>query len=196
MKDWQGGGFEVTNMSTIFYTDPATGKFIETFKNPLTGKSVAVRYGAPRVAKRHYNVNGEQRDAITRPGMRVQMTLDIGPAWAEGDQIWVRADTSMRAVPTEAGQERLIQVNDWSTYAGSLRGVSDPEIKNPPSMWIFNDINTWAEWLEMGDHPGNYVSRGIGHKAYSFDEMPSIWKMLMKERHPQIASDPAGALKG
>jgi hypothetical protein len=88
---------------------------------------------------------------------------------------------------------RLIQVNDWSTYAGSLRSVSDSEIKNPPSMWIFNDINTWPE---MGDHPGNYVSRGTGHKAYSFDEMPSTWKLLMKEQHPQIASDPTGALKG
>lgn len=26
VKDWQGAGFEVTNMSAIFYIDPATGK--------------------------------------------------------------------------------------------------------------------------------------------------------------------------
>jgi hypothetical protein len=196
VRDWEGGGFEVTNMNIIFYTDPVSGKFLETFRNPITGKNVAVRYPPPRIGKRHFNISGEIRDPMTRPGMDIKSSMNIGPAWAEGDNVWVRADTSSRMTPTDSAKGRLSQVNDWSTYAGSVKSVTDPDAKNPPSMWIFNDTNTWAEWLEMGDRPGNYVSRGIGHKAYSMDEMPKTWRVLVKQRFPQIAADPAGALHG
>lgn len=196
VADVAPGVFEVTSISAIFYTDVETGKYLETFKNPYTGKTVPVRYAPSRVGKTRYDRNGEERHAVERPGFNVTTSASLGPAWVQGDNVWLRADTNLKAIPAEAGKGRPQHVNDWSTYHGSLAQVTDPDVKNPPSTWIFNDINTWPEWLEMGDQPGNYVSRGIGHKAFAFDEMPDTWKMLMRQRNPDIARDPAGALKG
>jgi hypothetical protein len=194
-RDLSGGEYEVTSWSAIFYTDLDTGKFIDTFKNPYTGKTIAIRYNPPRVTKRRHTRTGEEREPLDRPGMTVETNTDIGPAWIEGDAVWVRGDTRVRLEPKEPGQGRISQVNDWSTFYGALKDVADPDNKNPPSTWIFNDINTWSAWLEMGDHPGNYVSRGLGQKEFRFDDMPATWRTLLAERYPDFAKDPVGALK-
>ncbi len=195
-KDMPNGDYEVTSWSAIFYTDIASSKFIETFKNPLTGNTVAIRYGAPRVSKRLHTKSGEAREPMNRPEMNIDANTDIGPAWIEGGAVWVRGDTRIRLEPKDATKGRMSQVNDWSTFYGVTKDVADPDNKNPASTWIFNDINTWAAWLEMGDQPGNYVSRGLGQKEFNYDSLPSVWRKLMTERFPDFAKDPIGALKG
>lgn len=195
-RDLADGNYEVATWSAIFYTDVNTGRFIEIFRNPYTGKEVAIRYNAPRVTKRLHTNAGEEREPMNRPEMNVTMATDIGPAWIEGDAIWVRGDTNVRLEPKDPKMARLSQVNDWSTFYGALKDVADPDNKNPASTWIFNDINTWPAWLEMGEQPGNYVSRGLGQKEYSFDAMPAQWRTLLAQRYPDVAKDPIGALKG
>ncbi|MCB2106244.1 MAG: DUF1838 family protein [Rhodobacteraceae bacterium] len=195
-RDLEDGAFEVTGISAIFYTDLETNSYLEKFKNPFTGNTVDVRYGKPRPSKRVYTSQGEEREPLQRPGMSVTTSASLGPAWVVGDALWLRSDTHLSMIPKEGSQGRMLRVNDWSTYKGSLAQVADPDVPNPPSEWIFNDVNTWPEWLEMGDRTGNYVSRGIGQKAFAFDDMPSTWKALMREHYPDIAKDPAGALMG
>jgi hypothetical protein len=195
-KDMPDGSYEVAMWSAIFYTDVNTGKFIETFRNPYTGKEVPIRYNAPRVMRRLHTKDGEAREPMNRPEMNVTMATGIGPAWIEGDAIWVRGDISVRLEPKDPKGARLSQVNDWSTFYGTLKDVANPDNKNPASTWIFNDINTWPAWLEMGDQPGNYVSRGLGQKEYGYDAMPAQWRGLVAQRYPDFGKDPVGALKG
>jgi hypothetical protein len=195
-KDLGNGDYEITLWSAIFYTDIKTGKFLERFVNPFTGKEVQIRYTAPRVTKRKYTHRGEERDPINRPEMTITRVLDVGPAWVENDTIWVRGDTSTRMEPKDPATAKLSQVNDWSTYMGRLSDVADPENLNPKSTWIFNDINTWPAWLEMADLPGNYVSRGLGQKETTFAAMPASWRKMLAEQYPGYAKDPIAPLKG
>ncbi len=60
----------------------------------------------------------------------------------------------------------------------------------------FNDINTWPAWLEMGDQPGNYVSRGHGRKLHSGEGMPAQWLRFMNEKYPEESRDLVGAIAG
>ena len=94
----------------------------------------------------------------------------------------------------EAG--KLFQINDHSTYHGSLRDVADPDVKNAPATWSFNDLNTWPAWMEMGDNPGNYFSRGFGRKVFAIEDMPSTWHRFATDRFPEVMKDPRGALQG
>ena len=189
VKDVEENAYEVKTLSAIFYADIGSGKLLERFENPFTGETVDIR--PPRLgnSKRYFTIDGLEYERAPREGYRMTEYGDIGPAWVIGDDVWIQADTGFRAEPlTQEG--RLSVVNDWFTYHGSISEVSDPAVMSAAATQIFNDINTWPSWLNMGDHPGNYVSRGFGRKVASVEEMPDAWKALMKDIFPEAYKDP------
>ncbi len=192
--DLPDGSFEVKSMSLNFYTDLETGLFMKQFKNPFNNKIIDIGYYAPKPAKHVYSVNGLEdkpegalRDLIS--------TGAIGPARIEGDQIWVEGDHLLRTQP-DVDPAHRIRVNDMTTYIGLVRDVADPSIKMAPASQTFSDINTWPPWLQMGDQPGSYYSRVYGHKVFSYDAMPALWRSLVAQEFPDVAKDPIRALMG
>lgn len=194
IKDLDEQKFEAKTMSAIFYSDLETGELLETFDNPYTGERINVRQPALGVSTRIFNREGMMPSRSPRPGMTMTEYGDIGPAWVIGDDVWCRGDTGFRAEPT-GDEGRLLQVNDWTTFHGSMREVSDPNVKSAQSTKTFNDINTWPGWLNMGDHPGNYVSRGFGRKSWSIEDMPEAWKRFMRNRYPKEYLDPRARIE-
>jgi len=187
--------FETKQLSAIFYSDLESGELLETFSNPLTGAAVPVRQpgvirGGSRFDKTH-----QVREPSERPGVRMTRGTDIGPAWILGDDVWVHADTWVRAEPT-GDEGQLLQVNDWSTYHASLGEVADPSVASASATMNFNDINTFPGWLNMGDQPGNYVSRGHGRKLHSGEGMPPQWLRFMNDLYPKESQDLIGAIEG
>jgi hypothetical protein len=206
VKDLPGGGYVVTQMGIAFYTDLKTGELLRTFRNPLTGRSVKLPYGKPSPAEfaapSPRRADYELTEAMGSQAPNAQMhvtgalpTGTLGPAWLDGDHVWIQQDHLLKATGAAAGGPRS-RVNDLTTYFGSWRDIRDPKITMPPAGHAFTDINNWPEFLEMGDQPGVYYSRGMGFKASSFGEMPDIWRRLMRQEFPEIASDPRKALLG
>jgi hypothetical protein len=194
VRDLDADSYEVTSLGINWYTDLATGKFLETFRNPYTGKEHKVPYAPAKPGKRVYDKAGLKM-AFERPGMTLKRKGDIGPAWIEGKDVWVRGDTSVRGEPSEPGG-KIFQVNDMSTYFGAVKDVTDPKVTSAPAGQAFSDVNTWPDWLEMGSIAGNYFSRCFGRKTESYAGMPKIWREITEMKYPAIAKDPAGALKG
>ena len=189
------GGHSTKSMSAIFYTDLDTGKLLETFENPYTGEKIPVRQPGVGRSSGLYNKQGRDGHRAERPGLEVTEYGHIGPAWVIGDDVWCRGDTGFRAVPT-TDEGRMMQINDWTTYQGSISEVSDPDVTSANATESFNDINTWPTWLNMGDHPGNYVSRGFGRKSWSTDGMPPEWSAIMRDQYPKEFSDPRAYIEG
>ena len=194
------GSYEISVIVINFTINPETGQPIETFKNPYTKKEMELQtFGGTDpirvVYKSGGNTLGSGRGAP--PGYKITASgVSVGPAVIEGDDVWVRTDNVFRMEPNLPDNGRLRQVNDWSTYRGSLKDVASPDLESAPATWAFNDINTWPSWMGMEDRPGNYMGRGAGRKVFSIDDMPSSWRRLMAERHPDILNDPLGALTG
>lgn len=194
VRDLDDMRYEVKTMSAIFYTDLETGKLIDSFDNPYTGEKIPVRQPTIGVSTRTHGKTGlEARPP--RPGIDMKEYGDIGPAWVIGDDVWCQADTGFRI---EANDERPLptQINDWFTYHGSISEVSDANVKSAQATQNFNDINTWPAWLNMGDHPGNYVSRGFGRKVSSMTAMPESWQALMRDQYPREFADPQSRIDG
>lgn len=187
--------FETKQLSAIFYADLESGELLETFKNPITGASTPVRQPGVIRGGSRFDKTKQIRESRERPGATVTAGTDIGPAWIIGDDVWVHADTWIRAEPTGA-EGQLLQVNDWSTYHASLADVADPSVASAPATMNFNDINTWPSWLGMGDQPGNYVSRGFGRKLHSGEGMPPSWLRFMNDLYPQESKDLVAAIDG
>jgi len=194
------GAYNAAVLIINFPINPDTGQYIETFKNPYTDKEMELQaFGGTEPIRVTYRRPGSEPTPppAAPPGYKFTASrLPVGPAHIEGDDVWIRSDNVFRMEPTTPGKGRLMQVNDWSTYHGSLQDVANRDIDSAPATWTFNDINTWPRWMGMEDRPGNYVARGFGRKVFSIDEMPESWRALMAEHHPDILDDPPGAISG
>jgi len=191
----EGEGFRTKTLSAIFYTDIHSGEILDQFDNPFTGERLPVRQPGVNRSSRLYNKAGMIADRAERTGFTMSQYGEVGPAWIVGDDVWCRGDTGFRGEPTTA-EGRLIQINDWSTYHGSIAEVADSDVKSANATQAFNDINTWPGWLNMGEVQGNYVSRGFGRKSWSMDGMPPEWSAIMRDRYPKEFADPRAYIEG
>jgi len=187
-------GYEVTAATATFYTDIETGAFLRRLRNPVTGADVEIHYFPPKPQTVVYGRQGPAGDPAGLTGA-LESRNQTGPAWIDGDTISVLGDHIAYSTPAApAGQH--FRVNDLSTFIGSAREVADAATPNPPSVMMFNDINTWPAWLGMGDTPGAYVSRAWGRKALAYADMPRLWLALMAQEYPRAHADPASLLVG
>ncbi len=193
VRDLGGGAYETTRLSATFYGDLTTGKPLKTFLNPLNNKTIQLQYDPIRPVKVKYDVAGLMDPASGRVAAGVSNGA-IGPAWIQGDDVWVQSDHISDVPPTAPGK-RPVRVSDIVTYYGSLRDVADPANKMPKAGYAFSDINSWPDWMEMDDKPGDYYSRTIGRKVTSYAEMPEDWRQFVAEAHPELAKDPVGLLR-
>ena len=190
------GAYEATAISMVFYTDLETGEYLESIRNPFTGREVEIGYFPAIPSKRVASTDESPEEGPGREGFRSIRIHPLGPAMIEGDDVWVRDDDIFRSEPESPEAGLPFRGNDWSTYHGSVADVANPEVPNAPATWHFNDILSYPSWLGMGDLPGDFVSRGFGRKVSSFDAMPVRWQELIRMRHPDIYEDPTGALDG
>ncbi len=186
--------YVVNAITTTFYTDITTGALLETFHNPITGKDAKVPYMTPKMRQQKYGPKGEI-DAMNIPGMTMTRNSEPGPFSIEGDDIWLRSDVAGRAIPADETR-RPFQVEDLSSYFGSVKDVTNPKLAAIPAGQVFTDLLNYPGWLEMGDRNGHFFSRCFGRKVFSTAAMPARWQELMKEKYPAILADPKGALKG
>jgi hypothetical protein len=190
VRDLRDGDYEVTLMSIAMYTDVNTGQFMREFVNPYTRKTLAIPYFPPKAVTEQFHADGDAAPKTDAEG--IVHTDGIGPAWIEGDRVWVRGD---RLLQRDAAPDKPpVRVNDLCTYFGSWHDVTDPHNTMPAAGLMFTDINAWPGWLDMGNQPGSYYSRAVGQKVHAIERMPALWRRLLADQHPDIAGDPAAAL--
>jgi hypothetical protein len=195
VRDLDSDTYAVTSLTTTFYTDIDSGALLATFHNPVTGHDVKVNYPPARPTEQRYGLQGPLDESLEIPGTAATRNHSLGPAFVQGDDIWLRSDFSARTVPTDPTRQAF-QVEDLTTYFGSFKDMADPAAKSIPVGQVFTDLLNYPAWLEMGDRNGHYFSRCFGRKVFAIDAMPQDWQRLMSENHPDILKDPRAALHG
>ena len=188
-RDLDAGQYELRMAYANFYTAPGSDQLLESFANPFNGRTVVVPYAAPKASVSVHGPHGGSAFAGTAPGLDITRNERMGPAVVIGDLLQIRDDLSLRGIPTEPGR-RAVAVQDWSTYIGSLEEVSDPSVRNATATQAFTDVLTYPSWLQMGDHPGSFISRSWGRKEFSFGAMPAAWRAYFARQFPALAKDP------
>ncbi len=177
----------------IFYSDLETGELIETFNNPYTGEAREVMQPPLAQVNRIFSLQGVEQPAFDinseNKNGSVSRNGEIGPAWIIGDDVWLNGDVIYRSeLPNDLGQ--LIQVNDWSTYHGSLSQLLDQNRTSADATHTFNDINTFNHpWIGMEGIDAWSVSRGFGRKFHDVSGMPPMWRDFVKETNPELLED-------
>lgn len=184
-------GFEAVNFELAWFTDPLTGKALETWDNPYTGKTCKVPTGGMPPSKIRFGRDLSFHIAREIPGL--QMEHDVLPFDVRGDDVWVteRSRTAL-AFPGAAKPFRYSESNTFHARRHDLTRAGATRVTSEVS---FTNVCSWRPWMEMGDRPGHLTATGIGRQNASPDSLPPAFVAATRERRPEMLTNPGAILQ-
>lgn len=186
--------FEMRTLEVAYYTDLATGKLLDTWENPLTGKVVEVpqtRMG-PRIVP--LSPSGFDYNAV--PRMR---TMDanntIQPAVVMGDDVWITDESKIVGNPTPSG-EAGFRYTGITTYSAKVSELAKPDLVTVPAMIQYESLVGFSDWLGMDGIDGTTIGRSAGRRVNRIEDLPPYYLELTEKYHPDVLNDPMAALMG
>jgi hypothetical protein len=191
-RDLGDGRYELRTASAMYHTDLATGALLESWANPVTGRTVKFSYPAPTAAATTYSYADGIQDGPPPPGMKMERRHVLAPLEIVGDDAWIREESYLTVVYAASG--RTQRVHDTYTFSAPVAGLRQSRPRFLPATVHFNDYNGWSPRFEMGDAPGASVARCSGRKVATLDELPASVLTLARRLHGDAFRDPARTL--
>ncbi len=185
MQPLDGGAYELIGNTVTFFRDIETGKMIERFLNPYTGREnvvpAAVQGGGPGRGF-NYSVRGIRATKFLDQIPGQPLVLD----WTcIRDMVWLHNTT---AYPPGLPPPRLQR----QTMMAPLPAFLDERLDSIPAVFSSTVFMPWLRWMEMGDRPGHLVWHASGAKLGSIAELPDEYRQRAEKEYPRLLSaDPA-----
>ncbi len=186
-------GFSVVSLELIYSVDPVGGELLNELVNPYTGARLPWKHTPVGPARVNYSTDGIELPTEL-PGVDIEMTHSLNSGLVQGGQVWLQDDNSA-VVTSREGDEPPFRVNDHSTFLGRVADLADDTNASPLCSLAFQSVTSWQKPLRMGRRPGTMISRGFGAKVASYEELPAKVRGFIAREHPEIARDPAAALR-
>lgn len=184
-----------------FYEDLETGKFIDEFNNPFTGKVNKITPSFIRHKEGLFlTTRGEYYGTMKKAFPDHYKDEPLKPEWKlDGDVLRIRGSSKFPPIlpmPTLEAGTRFAKASE----------VFDPAVETPSAVTSGWNIRPWERWLEMGDTPGHviwhfdgvkltdvelhdrdYLERAraftpLFDKSPEFDEGPSYFERVLANR--------------
>ncbi len=200
------GSIVSTSFELAFYTDLDSGEVLDTFTMPYTGKTVEV----PRLmlgpsisttrAVFHEltetGPSGERTDSeiAMRPLGSTRLERWLGPITVKDGNVWITQAYSAKLVPGDPKLDKVIYSESVTSQAAHA-DVLNPDLVTIPSTLSYTGITSWRPWMQMGDHPGQTTSHGVGGKAFDADDLPDDYRAMAERYYPAALNDPGAVLE-
>jgi hypothetical protein len=185
--------YEARALELAFFTDLASGRLLETWDNPFTGRRIEV----PRISMgpSTFVLTAEGLTVTTAAGEAVGMDIRhrFKPAVVHRDQVWITEEINVAGTPP-GPEAKPFAYNEMSTYHALKSDLDDPAQASVPTQVQFHSLVTWRPWMGFGDTPGHTTARGSGLRAASIEEFPTDYLELAERFHPDVLDDPLAAL--
>ena len=177
--------------------DPDTREVLESFSNPYTGTVNKPRHQAAMVSpalhitpEQTINTQFSWPDGVFRD-MRVR------PPIISGDTIWFNDDILFfkpagldgEDIPAFLPKGEMAQT-ELVTYQASLSDVQNPDLVSAFATYTINAHIPWHGWMDMGDRPGGILSRYMGRKLETLDEIPARLRDHINRDYPDYLTNP------
>lgn len=162
--------FEIT-----FKRDIRTGKLLERWKNPFTGRVDEVMDSVGGPQDRVYNAWGWDNPKKPRGPdnpRELDWTIIDDTAWLTWDaMLRFKNPLPVADFPLASSGDYLNLVN-LTNYYGRLSDIENPQVLNAPGTLFWAAITGWQPWMRMGQRPGALIYKSVGVKVASFDKLP------------------------
>lgn len=180
------------SLEVAYFTDLQTGKLLETWTNPVTGRRVEVpqtRMGPSSVV---LTPDGLQVETVGE-AQGLELEHIFRPAVSVGDDVWITEEIRIYG---ERHGAPPFAYNEMSTYQASRRALDDPGQAAVPTRVDFHSLVSFRPWMGFGDTPGHTTARGSGRRAAQVSDLPPYYLELTERYHPDVLEDPLAALAG
>lgn len=186
-----------------YFRDLESGEVLERWTNPLTGREVRPRnYRTPESLELHADGprNGRMPPEIDFQGQLTTLA-EVGGMVAMTEDLYVGipAVAALAATAGEAARPARAAryLASLGTYTASLR-----DLQRPASEWVdcqlsYSTMNSFAEWLGMGDTPGMQSLRLAGRKLphTALGAIPAWLRERIAREHADFLDLPAKWLR-
>jgi hypothetical protein len=181
-------GFELLTREAAFYEDPKTGKILETWTNPFTGKDV------PVVQIWNDPVNQD----ISFPEEYLPYVEKFLPSTDMGEYRCFNMDifpmyTSPlpRAQYPDYSQSDMYQAGEFFQFFVEKEDLGKKKPSTIPTTISWTRISPWMPFMRMGDKPGNliFVCRGM-KLPDGYKDLPEKIKTYVENNHPEYKNPP------
>ena len=183
------GSFELLTREVTYYRDLKTGKIIEHWDNPYTGKTDAVM-------QVHNDPVNSTAPAQGSPAYQL-------PWKVIGDDVMVLINVpldypnalSPSAFPAESSGDRYIASEHFGFFA-KLSDMDNQTLDNVPYVNSWFRTGPWLPWMKMGKHAGGLIYSGEGKKLeHGFSELPADVQAYTRQHFPKFVNAPTSYVK-
>ncbi|MCS6985937.1 MAG: DUF1838 domain-containing protein [Sphingomonadaceae bacterium] len=180
----RGQGVRMVSREVMIYLDPTTGRIVDEWRNPWTGRTNRVFHVA------NDPVNGRPvfpRGPDGQP-FRLPLRVEDGRAFWNIEVPLFYANPLGGDFQDQVGnQYHAMEIFDFTVDAARL---SDPRVRNarPAVAWV--RIAPWLPFMEMGSRPGLMVFNATGQVVAGIDALPAELRQAIATRWPQYRSPP------
>lgn len=193
--DMGGGAWEMTGTTMSFFTDPDSGRHLDTFTNPFTGKTDAVRAnilagGARMVypadgAAPHFV--GQSSAGESTPGGFVE----ADGAHPVGRVAWTTFAGGV-AMTTDHAFEVPVQPQlEARTIRADAASFFDPSVRRLPAQMTTTTITPWLRFMGMEGQPGHLVWHCWGEKVFDVADLADSYRAGAGDRIDLFVTPPA-----
>lgn len=209
MQRWQRideDRYEVTDLEVAHYTDLATGELLDTLKMPQTGRTVQVpryRTGPTKVRfavaldewEEFEPVKVAANAAQFAPRSSVHLVRSVGPAWAVGPDVLLRADEYGRVYPDRA-KPPTVFYREWMIWRAAAAALANTDTPSVAASYSYSALSGFRPWMQMEGVNGHTAENGFGAKAERWSDCPAHFLELTRRLHPDVLDNPERVLNG
>lgn len=184
------GSYRSVSFELAWFTDPVTGKAMETFRNPYTNQDCTVPSGGFQPSATIFGRDLSFHLPKPIPGLTIEH--DVLPFVVRGDDVWV--SERMRSAATIPGAAKPFRYSDNTVLHARRSDLMKPGATRVTSDVSYTNVVSWRPWLGMGDRPGHLTASGIGRQNAHPDSLPPAWLEATARYKPEVLKDPAAIL--
>jgi hypothetical protein len=181
------GGYEGIGYEIAYFTDPDTGRVMDSWHNPYTDEQVTVPETASQPTRTVITPALEVTIPKASPGLDFQTR--VHPPQLAEDDVWIAEETLVAFQPP--GAPKPARYTEFLTMHARRTDLETAGTKRVPCQTSYASVVSWRPWLKMGDHPGHLMANGSGRYDAPMSALPEAWREATRARRPETLTDPA-----
>jgi len=186
--------YAATALEVAFFRDVNTGKLLETWTNPFTGKTAEVPQIRMGPATLVVTADGLTVDSPVGEAAGMEIIHRFKPAVTNGNDVWITEEIGVEGSSPGPDSKPFVY-NEMSTYHALRSDLDDPSKATVPANVSFHGLVTWRPWMGFGDIPGHTTASASGRRADRVEDLPKYYLELCERYHPDVLNDPLALLE-